>query len=141
MLARNVAYPLVIEGGHAEATARIENIVVDGMQCESFAPIRICGNARSNLHNIALRNMEITVVANPVKLDSLDDYPSTLIQIERAEEVALDRVRVKWATTSPNWQSVFHAVNVTNLDIADNCHLPEPETGAPYARPADAGGA
>ncbi len=124
--ARNVAYPLVVEAGHAEATARIENIVVEGMQCEAFAPIRICGNARNKCHNIVLRNMEITVVPNPVKLDSLNDYPSTLIQIERADEVTLDRVRVQWGTSEPNWQHVIHAVDVSNLDIADNCHLPEP---------------
>jgi len=126
VLARNVAFPFVIDGGHEGTTARVGNVVVDGMQCEAFAPIRICGNARNNVYDITLRNMAITVVPNPVKLESLDAYADTFIQVERADAVTLDRVRVRWTTAEPNWKRMLHAVDVTNLAIAENCHLPDP---------------
>ena len=133
--ARNVAFPFVVDGGHEGTTARVGDIVVDGMQCEAFAPIRIRGNGRHNVHDLTLRNMDVTVVPNPVKLDSRGKYPSTLIQIERADAVTLDRVRVRWSTSNPNWQRTLHAVDVTNLDIAGNCLLPEPETNSPANLP------
>jgi polygalacturonase len=138
---RNVASPFTISGGHGEATSEIENIVLDGLYAEAFAPIRVKGNRKNAARNIVLRNMEITVVPNPVKLGSADDYPSTLFEFERVDGVTLDSVRVRWTTSNPNWKRTLHAADVTNLDIADNCLLPGPETDTSAAQPAAAGDA
>lgn len=123
---RNVANPVSISGGHDGATSEIENIVFDGLSAEAFAPIHVCGNRNNPARNIVMRNMEITVVPNPVKLESRSDYPCTLFQIARADGVTLDRVRVRWTTSAPNWQKTLHATDVTNLEIVGNCLLPEP---------------
>ncbi len=129
VMMRDVAYPLKISGGHDEATnARVENIIVDGLHAEAFAPISIVGNARRNVRNVSLRNLEITVVPNPVRLDKIKDYPDALFGIARAGEVELDRVRVRWATRDPGWKRVLHVEDVVNLDIAENCRLSEPGT-------------
>lgn len=125
---RNVAYPFRISGGHDEATSEIENIVLDGLTAEAFAPIWVSGNKNNAARNIVLRNMDITVVPNPVKLESSSNYPSTLFQFGRVDGLTLDRVRVRWMTSKPNWQQTLYAADVTNLDIAENCRLPEPET-------------
>ncbi len=141
VLMRNVAHPLVVDGGGENATSRIEDIVLDDIRAEGFAPVRISGNSRHNVRNIVLRNMDIVVIANPLKLNARSDYPDTLFQFARADKVTLDRVRVQWAASGPNWQRVLHAEDVTNLDIAGDCRLPEPETGEPRAQPAGAGAA
>ncbi len=131
---RNVAFPFKISGGHDEATSEIEDIVLDGVYAEAFAPIQICGNKNNAARNIVLRNMEIKVVPNPVKLESRSEYPSTLFQFERVDGVTLDRVRVRWMTSGPNWKQTLHAADVTDLDIAENCLLPEPETDTPAGK-------
>lgn len=125
--ARNVAFPFVISPGMPEATAPIENIIIDGLQADVFAGAVIEGNANTRPRNIRLSHVDLTVVSNPVKLESRDMYPDTLLSMASVDDVLLDQVRVQWKTCTPNWQHVLRASQVTGLDIADNCRLPEPE--------------
>lgn len=125
--ARNVAFPFVITPGQDTATAPIENIVITGFHAEAFAGVVIQGNKNTRPRNIRLEDVHLTVVPNPVKLDSPHQYPDTLLRIASVDDVSLDHVRAQWTTSAPNWKRSLCATDVTGLDIAENCRLPEPQ--------------
>jgi len=124
--ARNVAFPFVISPGQLGATAPIENIVIDGFHAEVFAHALIEGNGNTRPRNIRLSHIDLTVVPNPVTLESRDLYPDTLLCIASVDDVSLDDVRVRWKTSAPNWKRALRSSGVTGLAIAGNCRLPEP---------------
>lgn len=127
VVARNVALPFHISPGKPEATAQIENIVIDGYRAEVFADAAVVGNANTRPRNIRLSNISLTVVPHPGQLGpGWKGPPETLLNIRAADDVTLENVRVEWRTTEPGWQKAFSSEDVTGLKIGDDCRLPEP---------------
>ncbi len=125
--ASNLAHPFMVMAGKPEATAQIENIVIDGMSAEVFASGVLIGNEHTHPRHISLRNLKLTVVPNPVKLDSRERYPDTLLHLDSVENISLTDVQIEWKTSAPNWKRALYHCGVTGLNIAKNCHLPDPE--------------
>ncbi|MCX6072605.1 MAG: hypothetical protein NTU91_17425, partial [Chloroflexi bacterium] len=80
--ARNLALPFLIAVGQPEATAQIEDIVIDGFHAEVFAGGGIAGNANTRPRRIRLRDIDLAVVSHPGQFGSPRDKPShTLLDL------------------------------------------------------------
>jgi hypothetical protein len=140
MYARNVALPFQIVAGKPEATAQIENIVIDDYHAEVFGRGDVKGNAHTRPRKIRLRNIDLTVVPHPGQLGPGPKKPhDTLLKICSGDDVALENVCVEWRTKDPNWQRALQTEDVTGLRVADSCHLPEPSGGHPDPGPVTGG--
>ena len=86
--ARDLALPFLIAVGQPEATAQIEDIVIDGFHAEVFAGGGIAGNANTRPRRIRLRDIDLAVVSHPGQLGSPRDKPShTLLDLRSADDV------------------------------------------------------
>ncbi|MEI6150844.1 MAG: glycosyl hydrolase family 28 protein, partial [bacterium] len=127
VVARNVALPFHISPGKPEATARIENIVIDGYRAEVFADAAVVGNANTRPRNIRLSNISLTVVPHPGQLGpGWDTPPETLLNIRGADDVVLENVRVEWRTGAAHWKRTLFSEDVAGLKIGADCRLTEP---------------
>lgn len=127
VVARDVALPFHISPGKPEATARIENIVIDGYHAEVFADAAVAGNSRTRPRNIQLRNIQLTVVPHPGQLGpGWKDQPDTLLRIRAADDVTLENVRVEWRTDAKHWKRTLVSEDVAGLKTGADCRLTEP---------------
>jgi len=127
--ALGLAFPLIIHGISSQASARIENVVIDGYSAECFAHAVIAGNTGYRPRNVELRNVEWTVVENPVRLENGKSYPDTLLRISSADDLRLRDVRVRWNCPKSAWWQTFVQEDVSGIVITDCC-LPPPSFNA-----------
>ena len=133
---RNTAHPLVISMNTDDATAPMEDIVIDGFHAEGFAGSSLFGSAHSRPTRVRLRNADFTVVPRPDTKMKPDTLPETLLSFVGADDLRLENVRVTWKTTDKGWIRALAMRHCTGVSISEDCRLAEPPPPAPAPAPA-----
>ncbi len=130
--ARNLALPFVISAGQPDATAPIENIIIDGYHAEVFAGGNLYGNAYTRPKHVRLRNIDLVVVPRPLQGMKPEKAPETLLEMVGVDDIRLENVSVEWRTNDPGWIRTLAMRHSTGLVITEDCRLtdpPPPTTG------------
>ncbi|MBQ6472281.1 MAG: right-handed parallel beta-helix repeat-containing protein [Victivallales bacterium] len=120
------AYPIRILSGAPSSTATIRDMHIEGIHGQCCASCEFVSGDRAVLRNLTLRNVDLTVVASPVKLLAPEDYPQNLFLFRRVKDVTLESVRVTWDEgADPTWRRAVCQEN-SSVDLLPSCSIPEP---------------
>ncbi|MBQ6471446.1 MAG: hypothetical protein IJJ33_05645 [Victivallales bacterium] len=120
------AFPVRILSGAPSSTATIRDIHIDGLHGQCHASCKFVGGEKAALRNITLRNVDLTVVASPVKLVAPEDYPQEMFLFKNAKDITLENVRIFWDEgAEPTWKCAVRQEDST-VDFRPGCSIPEP---------------
>ena len=100
IICRRTAYPLLIQTGSENATARLENVTFSHCSLEGFLDAEIRGNAHTRPRGIRLIDIDFTCIAPDVELTRVK-IPEAFVTVDRADDIAFDGVRVRYAPGVP----------------------------------------
>ena len=118
---QNTAFAFQMTPGIKEASAKIEDIVIDGIRAEAFAGADVECNDNTAPGNIIVRNSEFIVTKHP---DNIKRTLDTYFRLEGARNMTMENVSLRWEDPILWKKAIIE--NEKHKIKKINCDLPDP---------------